>query len=122
MAHYPKFIEECISQGLAAAARAVTILSKEPLYVGGVVAVVDQDKCVGCLTCTRVCPFHIPVIDPQALGNAGLQGAAVIDPAKCQGCGTCTSECPAKAIQLVSYADEQVMVREAGLLGRWKRA
>jgi heterodisulfide reductase subunit A len=119
MAHYPKFIEECISQGLAAAARAVTILSKEPLYVGGVVAVVDQDKCVGCLTCTRVCPFHIPAIDPQALGNAGIQGAAVIDPAKCQGCGTCTGECPAKAIQLVSYTDEQVMVREAGLLGRW---
>ena len=120
MAHYPKFIEECITQGLASASRAITILSKEPLYVGGVVAVVDQSKCVGCLTCTRVCPFHIPVMEPEALSSGGIRGAATIDPAKCQGCGTCTGECPAKAIQLVSYADEQVMVREAGLLGRWR--
>ncbi|MFQ6057590.1 MAG: 4Fe-4S binding protein [Anaerolineae bacterium] len=119
MAHYPKFIEECISHALATAGRAITILSKEPLYIGGVVAVVDQSKCVGCLTCTRVCPFHIPVIDPHRVGNGGILGAAYIEPAKCQGCGTCTGECPAKAIQLVSYTDEQVMVPEAGLLGRW---
>jgi heterodisulfide reductase subunit A len=49
MAHYPKFIEESISHAQAAAARAITLLSKgETLFLGGVVAVVDADKCVGC--------------------------------------------------------------------------
>jgi heterodisulfide reductase subunit A len=122
MAHYPKFIEESISHALAAAGRAITILSQEPLYIGGVVAQVDQSKCVGCLTCTRTCPFGIPRIDPTAVGNGGILGAAYIDPAKCQGCGTCTGECPATAIQLVNYRDEQIMLRESAGLGAWVTA
>jgi heterodisulfide reductase subunit A-like polyferredoxin len=121
MAHYPKFIEESISHALAAAARALTVLSQPVLYLGGVVAWVDPDKCVGCLTCTRTCPFGIPQVVQEAgrRGVGGLGGAAYIDPAQCQGCGTCTGECPANAIQLVHYTDEQVMLRSLGGLGRW---
>jgi heterodisulfide reductase subunit A len=122
MAHYPKFIEESISHALAAAARAITLLSKlDSLYLGGVVAHVDPDKCVGCLTCTRVCPFQIPqVIQVEdRMGVGGLGGAAFIDDAQCQGCGTCTGECPANAIQLVHYTDQQVMLREIKGLGAW---
>ncbi len=119
LAHYPKFIEETISHALATAGRAMTILSKPKLTVGGVVAVVDESKCVGCLTCTRTCPFGIPVVDPQRVGNGGIMGAAYIEVAECQGCGTCTSECPANAIQLLHYRDEQIMVREEAVLGQW---
>jgi heterodisulfide reductase subunit A len=122
MAHYPKFIEESISHALAAAARALTILSqRDAFYLGGVVAVVDPDKCVGCLTCTRTCPFEIPQVieDNKRCGVGGLGGAAYIDDALCQGCGTCTSECPANAIQLVSYTDEQMMLRNIAGLGAW---
>jgi heterodisulfide reductase subunit A len=122
MAHYPKFLEESISHALAAAARALTLLSQESLYLGGVVAQVDPDKCVGCLTCTRTCPFSIPqVVQLEGrVGVGGLGGAAYIDPAQCQGCGTCTGECPANAIQLVHYTDEQMMLRQIGGLGSWK--
>jgi heterodisulfide reductase subunit A len=122
MAHYPKFIEESITHALAAAGRAVTVLSQGgALYLGGVVAVVDPEKCVGCLTCTRTCPFGIPQVieQPGRAGVGGLGGAAFIDPAQCQGCGTCTGECPANAIQLVNYTDEQLMLREVGGLGKW---
>jgi heterodisulfide reductase subunit A len=122
MAHYPKFIEESISHALAAAARALTLLSQKSLYLGGVVAQVDPEKCVGCLTCTRTCPFGIPQV-LQLEGRKGvgeLGGAAYIDPALCQGCGTCTGECPADAIQLVNYTDEQIMLRSIGGLGVWK--
>jgi heterodisulfide reductase subunit A-like polyferredoxin len=122
MAHYPKFIEESIAHALAAAGRAITILSQELLFIGGVVAQVDQSKCVGCLTCTRTCPFGIPRIDPVVVGNGGIVGAAWIDPAQCQGCGTCTGECPATAIQLVNYRDEQIMLRESAGLGAWVTA
>jgi heterodisulfide reductase subunit A2 len=125
MAHYPKFIEESISHAMAAAARAVTLLSQgDALYLGGVVAVVDPEKCVGCLTCTRTCPFGIPqVLQLEGRsGVGGLGGAAYIDSAQCQGCGTCTGECPANAIQLINYTDEQIMLKDIGGLGRWQAA
>lgn len=145
MAGYPKFVEESISHALAAAARALSQLAQGSLYLGGVVAYVDADKCVGCLTCTRTCPFAIPQVyqpeeDENVLyrpevheqstvptrhkharrGVGGLGGAAFIDPAQCQGCGTCTAECPANAIQLVNYTDAQMMLHEIGGLGSWR--
>ncbi|MEW6566814.1 MAG: 4Fe-4S binding protein [Chloroflexota bacterium] len=115
MAHYPKFIEESITHALACAGRALTILARPAIQVGGVVAVVDPERCTGCLTCVRTCPFGIPRIRNDRRGVGGLGDAAWIDPARCQGCGTCTGECPARAIQLEHYRDEQVCVG----LGRW---
>jgi len=121
MAHYPKFVEESISHALAAAARALPLLSQQSLYLGGIVAQVDPARCVGCLTCTRTCPFAIPQVIQQEdrHGVGGLGGAAFIDPTECQGCGTCTGECPANAIQLVNYTDEQIMLHAIGGLGSW---
>ncbi|MBE0618145.1 MAG: CoB--CoM heterodisulfide reductase iron-sulfur subunit A family protein, partial [Proteobacteria bacterium] len=117
MAHYPRFLEEAISSAQAAAGRALTILSMDPFYVGGIVADVDADKCVGCLTCVRTCPFQIPRLLYDRAGVGGIGGHAWIDPALCQGCGTCTGECPAAAIQLAHYRDDQVMT---GALGSWE--
>lgn len=111
MAHYPKFIEECIANAQATAGRALTVLTKDRFYIGGVVARVDQSKCVGCLTCVRACPFGIPKVRYTDVGVGSIRGAAYIEPALCQGCGTCTAECPAKAIQLVAYKDEQVLAQ-----------
>jgi heterodisulfide reductase subunit A-like polyferredoxin len=116
MAHYPKFIEETIAHAQATAGRAITILAKQPLYIGGSVAVVDQSKCVGCLTCVRTCPFGIPRIQSGQAGVGSILGAAYIESALCQGCGTCTGECPAKAIQLLNYTDQQILTQG---LGAW---
>jgi heterodisulfide reductase subunit A-like polyferredoxin len=114
-AHYPKFIDEAIAQAQAAAARAATILSKEALEVGGVVAVVDEEKCTGCLTCVRICPYDVPRINPTRVGAGAIMGVAEIQAAACQGCGICPAECPAKAIQLQHYRDEQVLAKEEAL-------
>jgi heterodisulfide reductase subunit A len=119
IAHYPKFIEESISQALATAGRATTLLSKKPFHFGGTIAIVDPDKCVGCLTCMRTCPFEIPRIKDEYTGVGGLGGAAYIEPTLCHGCGTCTAECPANAIQLMNYTDNQVMVPDFPVLGSW---
>jgi heterodisulfide reductase subunit A-like polyferredoxin len=108
-AHYPKFIDESISQALAAAARASTILSKSFLEVGGVVSHVDPEKCAACLTCVRVCPYHVPVVNVET-------GVAEINEAECHGCGTCASECPSRAITLLHYGDEQIEVKADALL------
>lgn len=110
MAHYPKFIEESITHALACAGRALTILSRPTIQLGGIVAVIDENKCTACLTCVRTCPFGIPEVRPDITGVGGIIGAAWIDPARCQGCGTCTAECPARAIQLKHYKDDQICV------------
>jgi heterodisulfide reductase subunit A-like polyferredoxin len=116
LAHYPKFAPESIAQAQAAAARASTILARAMLQVGGVVAVVDERRCTGCLTCVRICPFHVPQIDAAKVGAGGIPGAAQIEVAACQGCGICAGECPAKAIQLLHYRDAQIMVKTDALL------
>jgi NADPH-dependent glutamate synthase beta subunit-like oxidoreductase/coenzyme F420-reducing hydrogenase delta subunit/Pyruvate/2-oxoacid:ferredoxin oxidoreductase delta subunit len=51
-----------------------------------------QDKCATCLTCLRVCPYHVPYLDDG--------GAIQIPAEQCQACGICVAECPAKAIVL----------------------
>ncbi len=112
---YPKFIDEAVAQAKAAAARAAAILSQETLQVGGVVAVVEPEKCTACLTCVRMCPYDAPVVNPELLGAGGIAGAAEIAPAACRGCGICAGECPAKAIQLQHYRDEQVLAKMEAL-------
>ncbi len=116
MAHYPKLVEESIIQAQAAASRAAIVLSKDTLKAGGSVAVVSQEKCTGCLTCVRVCPFDVPVIQPDAQGTGGLEGAAYIEPAVCQGCGICVGECPAQAIDLMYYTEAQLKAKATALL------
>ena len=107
-AHYPKSIEETISQAYAAAGRAAAILAKPALKAGGVVAEVDQDKCAACLTCVRICPYDVPIIELETK-------KAKIEAAACQGCGVCVSECPVKAITLHHYTDAQVFAKEEAL-------
>jgi len=116
VAHYPKFLDESIVQAQAAAGRALTVLGKDVLEVGGVVAQVDEEKCVACLTCVRVCPYHVPQIKAEFTGVGGIVGAAYIESAQCHGCGVCVSECPAKAIQLIRYRDRQVEAEIMALL------
>ncbi len=59
-------------------------------------AVVDNNKCVACLTCVRVCPYNVPEIKGSI---------AYMDPVLCQSCGICVTECPANAIK-VRLTDE----------------
>ena len=107
LAHYPKPIDETIAQAKAAVARAMTIISKEGIMVGGVVATVNPDRCAVCLTCVRTCPYGVPHI--------GDEGHAVIDPAECRGCGACVAECPGKAISLQHFTDEQIIAKTDAL-------
>jgi heterodisulfide reductase subunit A-like polyferredoxin len=70
--------------------------------------VVDKEKCAACLSCVRICPYNVPVIDAE--------GAADIEIARCQGCGICASECPAQAISLQHFTSEQINAKSRALL------
>jgi heterodisulfide reductase subunit A len=106
--HGPKLISESISQASAAVSRACTILSKEKILVGGIVAVVEGEKCAACLTCVRVCPYEVPVINAK--------GEAEIEVSKCKGCGTCAAECPARAIELMHFKEDQLEAKCQALI------
>jgi len=101
LCHSPRNIKETIIQAEGAAARAITILAKDEVPIGSIVAYVDRERCSACLTCVRLCPFSVPYINEN--------GEAVIDINRCKGCGICVAECPAKAIDLMHYRDIQII-------------
>jgi heterodisulfide reductase subunit A-like polyferredoxin len=95
-------IDENISQAKAAAARAATILSKTHLEVGTQISIVDQNKCISCMTCVKVCPYGAPFCN--------YDHKAEIESAKCMGCGICAAECPARAIQLNHFKSDHFKI------------
>ena len=107
-AHSPKLISETVSQALAAASRATTLLSQPHLTLSAVTAKVDPDNCASCLICVRSCPYGVPKINEE--------GVSEIDEALCQGCGICTAECPAKTIELSWYEEDQILSKVEALL------
>lgn len=108
LAHGPKSIDETIAQAKAAVSRALTLLSKESIQIGGAVAHVrDTSLCACCLVCVRSCPYGVPVVK---------DGHAVIEPAQCHGCGICAAECPAKVITLQHFTDEQLLAKSSAYL------
>lgn len=50
---------------------------------------VNQDKCVGCGACVKICAVNAPSIE---------RGKASIDHLKCVGCGRCIGVCPTDAV------------------------
>jgi heterodisulfide reductase subunit A len=101
LAHAPKNLDETISQALAAAGRAGTVLSQNQLAVSGIIAKHKRDRCMSCLACFRACPFDSPFIDED--------GRISHNEVKCTGCGICAGICPAKAFQVNSFKDNQIM-------------
>jgi NADPH-dependent glutamate synthase beta subunit-like oxidoreductase/coenzyme F420-reducing hydrogenase delta subunit/Pyruvate/2-oxoacid:ferredoxin oxidoreductase delta subunit len=66
--------------------------------------ILSQDKCATCLTCLRVCPYHVPHLDDV--------GSIQIPVDQCQACGVCVVECPAKVIVLRKPHDRRHIDRE----------
>jgi heterodisulfide reductase subunit A-like polyferredoxin len=106
LAHYPKSIDESISQGKAAAARAVTLLAQENIFTSGEVASVDPQMCSSCGVCVSICPYSAPgFIDADARMFAGK---ATINAALCKGCGLCVASCRSGAIHLNGFDNNQI--------------
>lgn len=106
LAHYPKFIPETISQANGAALRAATILSKDTILASGIIAEIDEKKCVGCGLCQRVCSYGAIQLQEDKLGKK-----AMINAWSCKGCGACVSKCPNDAIILNHFTDLQLMAQ-----------
>ncbi len=64
---------------------------RKEIFFSGVLAKIDQDKCIKCGKCAEVCRWDaIPVIDNKYIVQA-------LD---CEGCGYCARVCPTDAISM----------------------
>ena len=62
-------------------------------FYSGVLAEIDQDKCIKCGKCKEICRFNaIKKID----------GDFIVKPLDCEGCGYCSHICPRDAISMIS--------------------
>jgi len=102
MAHAPKTIDETISQAMAAAARACTLISSDKYSAESIVASVNQDICVGCGICETVCPYTAP----QIIIKDGRQ-VSEVNVALCKGCGNCACSCPSGAMEQLGFKYRQ---------------
>lgn len=102
-AHWPADIPETISQAYAAASRASTIISKNVLEVEGAIAEVDEDLCVGCGICIKICPYNAISKDEN--------GIAHVTEASCKGCGLCGATCPENAITNHHFTTKQILAQ-----------
>jgi heterodisulfide reductase subunit A len=105
LAHWPKFAEESIAQASGAAARAITLISKEELEGTAFVPVIDEAKCKACGTCTEVCAFKAMSMREVSPGII----KASVNPVMCKGCGGCAAVCPTGAIESTHFTDKQLL-------------
>jgi len=110
MVHYPKPIDESVAQAQAAAARALTFLTRESIQVGGVVSRIDPELCSGCLGCIHVCPYGAISMDEAS-------GTAEVNQALCKGCGACAAACPSEAPTLMGFDNRQLYAQINAALG-----
>jgi heterodisulfide reductase subunit A len=107
----PKDIKDSVTQAGAAAMRAGNLLAGGEVRVEAITAVLDPTRCVQCLLCAKVCPFH--AVEPA---NKKENRYPVFIEAACAGCGTCAAECPYDAIAMRHFEDAQIMAQIDAIL------
>jgi heterodisulfide reductase subunit A len=105
----PKNIPYSVSSALAAASKVSTLLSNDILRQELVIAEVDEELCMGCHRCEKLCEFDAISVNEE--------GIAEVNELKCKGCGVCVTSCPAMAIDLKYYRNRQFEEEIKGISG-----
>ena len=103
----PKNIPYSVSTALAAASKAAALLSHKTIIQELIIAEVDEDLCLGCHRCEKLCEYKAISVNGDEI--------AQVNELKCKGCGVCISSCPARAIDLKYYRDSQFEAEIKGI-------
>lgn len=101
-AEAPKDIKDSVTQGSAAAARAIRLMHKGEITTEPITSEIIEKLCKCCGKCAEVCPYNAITVDVKKKIPASVNAAA------CAGCGTCAAECPFDAIIMNHFTDEQI--------------
>ena len=103
-AHYPKHINETISQAYGAAGRAATVLTKDSVTASGAICEVNEDACEACGACISLCAY-----DAIEFADTPKGKKARVNPILCKGDGLCNTRCPTGAIYLKHFTNEEIL-------------
>jgi len=98
----PKDIKDSVTQGSAAAIRAVRLMHRGIITTEPITSMIIEEHCVSCGRCAQVCPYNAIVVDTKK------KTPAIVNTAACAGCGTCAAECAFGAIVMNHFTDEQI--------------
>ena len=105
-ARYPATVPEAQAQGLGAAARADTILSKSKLQFSALVSKVTE-KCDGCGYCVDLCPYNALRLE-EYVQDGQKRKRNTSDNILCKGCGVCAATCPKGGIVVLGFTRKQL--------------
>ncbi|MBI4344149.1 MAG: CoB--CoM heterodisulfide reductase iron-sulfur subunit A family protein, partial [Euryarchaeota archaeon] len=101
----PKELPHIIAQASGAAARVCALLSREVLETEATTAIIDEELCVGCGRCTKVCVFGALALEKNERGEYKSR----VNSALCKSCGACAAVCPNGAITPRNFSREQII-------------
>lgn len=99
----PKSAAESVAQGIAAAAKAAAILTREEMAVDPLTAIVDTSRCRWCGKCEKVCEYGAIEVAETEEGRF-----ARVNEILCKGCGMCVVECPTGALDVYGSTASQI--------------
>ncbi len=106
----PRDIPDTLAQASAAAAKALSLISKGKITLESAIASVDETRCIGCGRCEEICTFHAPKVISK---NGGM--VSEVNETLCKGCGACAVVCSTGAMLIRHYKPEQILSQVAAL-------
>jgi heterodisulfide reductase subunit A len=105
----PKDIPQTVAQASAAAARALATISAGSIEIEAATAVINEELCSGCKTCSALCPYNAISFDEE-------KKVSRVNDALCKGCGVCVAACPSGAIIGRHFTTQELMAEIEGVL------
>ena len=105
----PKDIPDTVVQASAAAAEALSMISRGKVEIEAATAVINERICAGCQVCMAGCPYSAITFDEE-------KKVCQVNEALCKGCGACVGGCPSDAISLSHFTNEQILAQMEGAL------
>ncbi|MFX0059992.1 MAG: FAD-dependent oxidoreductase [Candidatus Hodarchaeota archaeon] len=110
-AHWPKWIDETITQAYGAAGRAAILMTRGEIETEGIISHINEKKCIGCGRCIEICPYNaidlVEITKKMGLYTVNIKKAKIIE-VMCKCCGACVTECPVDAIDQNHFSKVQI--------------